>query len=78
MSLASAGAMSELIDTLWNVNLGTLILIVLMFCELIDTLWNVNIDIEKGCRGLEAELIDTLWNVNHKIAFNKLHTHDLN
>ena len=35
--------LSELIDTLWNVNEGAYILALSGHVELIDTLWNVNI-----------------------------------
>ena len=34
---------SELIDTLWNVNLADNIWVRKLKCELIDTLWNVNL-----------------------------------
>ena len=40
--MASAGAMSELIDTLWNVNLNENTKQMTELIELIDTLWNVN------------------------------------
>ena len=33
---------SELIDTLWNVNAFLISLDILFILELIDTLWNVN------------------------------------
>ena len=35
-------SLSELIDTLWNVNIIPLQHIDYIYCELIDTLWNVN------------------------------------
>ena len=38
----------ELIDTLWNVNLYLIQLVILVHCELIDTLWNVNVDYVKA------------------------------
>ena len=39
---ASFAAVSELIDTLWNVNLTSLVIPLMAPRELIDTLWNVN------------------------------------
>ena len=56
-------SLSELIDTLWNVNYSYL-RIAGNVRELIDTLWNVNefwvtLEIKPF-----MELIDTLWNVN--------------
>ena len=37
---------SELIDTLWNVNVLSHTKACLLFYELIDTLWNVNDDMD--------------------------------
>ena len=54
----------ELIETLWNVNIFSIIEPNSIMMELIETLWNVNISscgmYEKG----QEELIETLWNVN--------------
>ena len=54
---------SELIDTLWNVNLLYKINICTIY-ELIDTLWNVNVADIFDVFSSDDELIDTLWNVN--------------
>ena len=56
--------LSELIDTLWNVNPYTARKEFLTQMELIDTLWNVNLFKSNGYSTGRQELIDTLWNVN--------------
>ena len=60
----SADSVTELIDTLWNVNFGKRLEIMLKHIELIDTLWNVNTNLDDVAKQLGFELIDTLWNVN--------------
>ena len=55
---------SELIDTLWNVNTVRKSALYFFLSELIDTLWNVNNHAPKLFRRTNRELIDTLWNVN--------------
>ena len=55
---------SELIDTLWNVNISVASEQGLDTSELIDTLWNVNTKAVIFSRPVSLELIDTLWNVN--------------
>ena len=57
--------LSELIDTLWNVNEGRQKTFYFGNVELIDTLWNVNNISEETLVGTITELIDTLWNVNN-------------
>ena len=37
-----SGNISELIETLWNVNERYFVIVSLYNCELIETLWNVN------------------------------------
>ena len=56
--------LSELIDTLWNVNCPAAISIIGTSRELIDTLWNVNEEWGRRMASELRELIDTLWNVN--------------
>ena len=56
--------LSELIDTLWNVNCFSAFLFCFGAAELIDTLWNVNVTDATAINKMETELIDTLWNVN--------------
>ena len=58
---------SELIDTLWNVNVTMFLPSENQLNELIDTLWNVNIAKFVMIVTPVAELIDTLWNVNHSV-----------
>ena len=55
---------TELIDTLWNVNIMPALFAVRVSVELIDTLWNVNAEYSFKDIDLSSELIDTLWNVN--------------
>ena len=55
---------TELIDTLWNVNLIPPDLFRRGKEELIDTLWNVNDKSDFYMVCAYNELIDTLWNVN--------------
>ena len=40
---------SELIDTLWNVNMKLLLVLLAVKQELIDTLWNVNAYKSRWC-----------------------------
>ena len=54
----------ELIDTLWNVNMGNVVRVKNIIIELIDTLWNVNTIGSIALSSSSIELIDTLWNVN--------------
>ena len=55
---------TELIDTLWNVNVYSGAGSVVKSQELIDTLWNVNFKVVLYEVDGYTELIDTLWNVN--------------
>ena len=55
---------TELIDTLWNVNMVKWEDEEPWLIELIDTLWNVNKTIKYYRQEGFYELIDTLWNVN--------------
>ena len=55
---------TELIDTLWNVNLVRWYGYTADTLELIDTLWNVNLFLPCSLLPSMLELIDTLWNVN--------------
>ena len=59
---------SELIDTLWNVNQELVEIAKELGYELIDTLWNVNQVHYLIIHFLFHELIDTLWNVNSEIS----------
>ena len=56
---------SELIETLWNVNEGAVNLGIQKSSELIETLWNVNHFHYLITQGGRFELIETLWNVNY-------------
>ena len=67
LKMADKTIESELIDTLWNVNLKKEIGKLKEDLELIDTLWNVNDNQRYWHDGQQIELIDTLWNVNIKI-----------
>ena len=55
---------SELIETLWNVNKKFRRKNLSEIRELIETLWNVNIHLVHSVRHFYLELIETLWNVN--------------
>ena len=54
----------ELIETLWNVNLGDGTIGKNINMELIETLWNVNTTGQRVGDVYNIELIETLWNVN--------------
>ena len=53
-----------LIETLWNVNLFSPVVVFNRIIVLIETLWNVNL--VNGCKTHRffIVLIETLWNVN--------------
>ena len=53
-----------LIDTWWNVNNHTLVLLLWLSQVLIDTWWNVNECTASNDRKTYCVLIDTWWNVN--------------
>ena len=63
----------ELIDTLWNVNILSVISVSESVLELIDTLWNVNKKSEAEKKRQVKELIDTLWNVNYDVEKKSFH-----
>ena len=56
---------TELIETLWNVNKDAGRNASGVEKELIETLWNVNVEEVQKLLGHVNELIETLWNVNH-------------
>ena len=53
-----------LIETLWNVNGISVLVVQLAFSVLIETLWNVNEDEKARVCDDANVLIETLWNVN--------------
>ena len=55
---------SELIETLWNVNVKYIKSKKIRNTELIETLWNVNYNNSFLAFFICLELIETLWNVN--------------
>ena len=55
---------TELIETLWNVNTLQKAVGTPQTLELIETLWNVNTKILAPISLKIFELIETLWNVN--------------
>ena len=69
---------TELIDTLWNVNENRLEKLCRFLFELIDTLWNVNKNTKEQRKSTTAELIDTLWNVNEQACENRKRTVRIN
>ena len=64
--------LSELIETLWNVNGVPHTRQMMQGIELIETLWNVNISFICLSDTRDLELIETLWNVNFPVPHASL------
>ena len=55
----------EIIETYWNVNVGTSFVSPGSITEIIETYWNVNCIAKTFWTMEQYEIIETYWNVNH-------------
>ena len=59
--------LSVLIETLWNVNFLSPVIVLDRVIVLIETLWNVNFSADTQQVLRSTVLIETLWNVNFEM-----------